>query len=339
MDFIDEIRKHKSHVLIQKDTIRTEEGTKLRLIQPFIIRLGYDITDGAEVIPEFTAAPGTSKDARVDYAIIKNGDPIIIIECKQCGEDLDKHYNQLCGYFAFTKVKFAVLSDGIVYRFYSDIDETNKMDERPFFEFNVLEHADDKNIVEKLKQFTKEAFDVGELITKASALKYADETKRIFREQLESPSDDFIDFFLSQVLPGQSKTKKMRDKFKEPLKNALMDFINDRIREKITEAIREKPTKDELTTKEIETVESDSNEGIVTTDEELASLYIVKSILHGIINWERVNREDFKGHCNIRLVSRHSNNDGYSRFNFILASAVVKCQSTLAPTALRCNSH
>ena len=304
MDFIDKIREQKAHVLNQMDTIRTEEGTKLRLIQPFITRLGYDITDGAEVLPEFIAGAGTKKEEKVDYAILKNGEPIMIIECKQCGDDLDKAYNQLCGYFAFTKVRFGILTDGIIYRFYSDLDEPNKMDKRPFFEFNVLEHADDKNIVEELKQFTKEAFDVGELTTKANSLKYAKETKRIFREQLESPSDGFIDFFLSQVLPGKKKSTGLRNKFKEPLKKALRDFINDRIREKINEIIQEKPTADELTTKELETVKIVSDEGIVTTDEELASLYIVKSILHGIVDWDRVTLEDFKGHCNIRMDNK-----------------------------------
>ena len=304
MDFIDKIREHKAHVLNQMDTIRTEEGTKLRLIQPFITLLGYNVTDGTEVLPEYPAGPGTKKEEKVDYAILKNGEPIMIIECKQCGDDLDNAYNQLCGYFAFTKVRFGILTNGIIYRFYSDLDEPNKMDKRPFFEFNILEHADDKNIVKELKQFTKEAFDVGELTTKASLLKYTNEIKRIFQEQLQFPSDDFIDFFLSRVIPGRKKTKELRNRFKEPLKNALRDFINDRIREKITDAIREKPAADELSTKELETVESVSDNGIVTTDEELASLYIVKSILHGIVDWDRVTLEDFKGHCNIRMDNK-----------------------------------
>ena len=304
MDFIDEIREHKSHVLAQKDLITSEAETKLSLIQPFIRLLGYNVNDRSEVIAEFNAAPGTAKDAKVDFAIIKKGDPIMIIECKQLGEDLDKHYNQLCGYFAFTKVRFGILTNGIVYRFYSDLDETNMMDKRPFFVFNVLEHVNDKDIVEELKRFTKAAFDVDELTTKAGELKYAKETKRIFSEQLDSPSNGFIDFFLTEVMPGRQKTRNLRNWFKEPLKNALRDYIADRIREKFTEVTQEKPVADESSIKELETVEIVPNDGIVTTDEELASLYIVKSILHGIVDWNRVALEDFKGFCNIQLDNK-----------------------------------
>ncbi len=304
MDFIDKIRELKTHVLNQKESIRTEEGTKLRLIQPFITLLGYDVTDGNEVLPEFIAGAGTKKEEKVDYAILKNGEPIMIIECKQCGENLDKAYNQLCGYFAFTKVKFGVLTDGILYRFYSDLDELNKMDERPFFEFDVIEHAEDENIVKELKQFTKNTFDVGELQTKASSLKFANETKRIFQEQLDSPSDEFINFFLGKVLPDHQKTQKLRNKYKEPIRKALRDYINDKIKDKITEAIQDKPLTDESNIDEHETLKNDYDVGIVTTEEELKSLYIVKSILYGVIDLERVSLEDFKGHCNIRLDNK-----------------------------------
>ncbi len=192
MDFIDEVRKLKTHILSQKDFLDTEEATKTSIINPFLRLLGYKVMDVTEVRPEFPAGPGTSKDDKVDYAIMKEEKPIMIFECKKCNEDLDRHYNQLCRYFAFTKARIGVLTNGVVYRFYSDIDETNKMDQRYFLEFNILEHADDSNMVSELKKFTKESFDINEMSVKARSLKYAGEIKNILREQLENPTRSVV---------------------------------------------------------------------------------------------------------------------------------------------------
>jgi len=68
---------------------------------PFINVLGYDVFDPTEVVPEFTADIGTKKGEKVDYAIMKDGKPIILFECKWSGADLNKeHASQLHRYFS-----------------------------------------------------------------------------------------------------------------------------------------------------------------------------------------------------------------------------------------------
>jgi hypothetical protein len=64
------------------------------------------------------------------------------------------------------------------------------MDASPFFEFNILDIKDQS--VEELKKFSKSAFDLNNIVTTASELKYTREMKRIFAEQLQAPSDEFV---------------------------------------------------------------------------------------------------------------------------------------------------
>ena len=61
----------------------TEEATKSALVLPFIQMLGYEIFDPTEVVPEYTADVGTKKGENVDYALMQNGKPAVLVECKK----------------------------------------------------------------------------------------------------------------------------------------------------------------------------------------------------------------------------------------------------------------
>jgi len=157
MDLIDRIKDLASRIPNQIEHIQTEEATKNAFIMPFISALGYDVFNPTEVIPEFTSDIGTKKGEKVDYAIKKDDDIIILIECKWSGADLHQDQaSQLYRYFSTTEARFAILTNGITYEFYSDIDEPNKMDSKPFFTFNILGFQDHQ--INELKKFTKSAF-------------------------------------------------------------------------------------------------------------------------------------------------------------------------------------
>ena len=149
MDFKDQLKHLGDRVTKLKDQILTEEATKNAFIMPFINLIGYDIFDPIEVVPEYVADIGIKKGEKVDYAIIKAGKPIILIECKHWSADLNPHNSQLFRYFHTTEAKFGILTNGICFKFYTDLVVPNKMDEKPFFEFNIDQMKD--NQVEKLK--------------------------------------------------------------------------------------------------------------------------------------------------------------------------------------------
>lgn len=157
MDFIDELRQFSKRVESLKDLLPTEEATKNALILPFFQMLGYDVFNPLEFMPEFTADVGIKKGEKVDYAILLDNKPAILIEAKWCGEALDKHDSQLFRYFGTTEAKFGILTNGIVYKFYTDLDEPNKMDLSPFLEFNLLDLND--SVVQEIKRFCKERID------------------------------------------------------------------------------------------------------------------------------------------------------------------------------------
>lgn len=183
--------------------LRTEEATKNSLVMPFISALGYDIHDPLEVIPEFTADAGVKQHEKVDYAIVKDRKPIILVECKSAGVSLGKgHLSQLLRYYAVTDARFGILTNGVEYRFYTDLRKRNVMDEAPFLVVDLRE-LDDDEVVE-ISYFAKSAFDaqaIWELVhtrvTEQKELKII--TDNIARE-FASPSRDLVRILAKGVL-------------------------------------------------------------------------------------------------------------------------------------------
>ena len=167
-NFPEQVKTFAKRVQKLKDSILTEEATKTSVIMPFFQLLNYDVFNPEEFLPEFTADVGIKKGEKVDYAILKSGEPIILVEAKSIQEKLTKHDSQLFRYFGTTKAKFAILTNGLTYRFYTDLEEQNKMDTVPFFEFNLLDIRD--NQLSELYKFRKENFNIEDIITTASKL-------------------------------------------------------------------------------------------------------------------------------------------------------------------------
>jgi hypothetical protein len=304
MDFIEVLQNISSKIVKQKNLINTEEATKNAFVMPFISALGYDVFDPAEVVPEFTADVGIKKGEKVDYAIKQDEKIIMLFECKCCNGSLnDYHASQLYRYFSVTEARIAVLTDGIIYRFYTDIEELNKMDSKPFMEFNMLDIQEP--LVVELKRLTKQAFNLEAILTVASELKYTREIKHILGDQLNAPSEDFVKFFASQVYSGKL-TLAVREQFTDIVKRAFTQFINERIAERLRSAMGETDLLAE-TKSETENLDSTQNvvvtpgneNRIVTTGEELQGYYIVKAIVCVVIDAERIVYRDTQSYFNI----------------------------------------
>lgn len=236
MDFNEKIKDFISRIEIIKDTLATEEATKTALIMPFFQLLDYDVFNPTEFIPEFTADIGVKKGEKVDYAIIRNGKPIIIIEAKSVTDKLKKHDTQLMRYFSVTDAKFAILTNGINYKFFTDLEQPNMMDEKPFLEVNLLD-IDDNEILQ-LKKFAKNTFNIETISSTASNLKYIDNINNRLKEELEEPSDDFVRFMINNFYDGV-KNKNVVDRFRPIVKKALSQFATDFMNEKIQIALGE----------------------------------------------------------------------------------------------------
>ena len=306
MDFIDEIKALAARIPDTLEFIQTEEATKTALIMPFVRALGYNTEDPREVVPEFIADVGDRKGEKVDYAIMKDGEPVILIECKSAGTTLSgPDAAQLSRYFGTTNVRFAVLTNGLVYRFFSDLDRTNRMDETPFLEFKILEFED--GLVDELKRFTKTSFDEESTVQAATELKYTGEIKRILAQQLREPSDAFVRFFTSQVYAGRM-TQAVMERFAQRTREALNQYINERVYDRLKSAMASEgdslPTRTAAVPEASPYEESTSDQAepaIVTTDEERDGFFIVKSLLHGTVSLNRVAIRDMKSYCGVLL--------------------------------------
>lgn len=242
MEFAERLKEFCARVKNLRSKIKTEEATKTSLVMPFFGLLGYDVFNPLEFIPEYTADVGIKKGEKVDYAIVdKRQNPIILVEAKFCGENLSKHGGQLFRYFATTTAKFGILTNGIVYQFYTDLEELNKMDKAPFLIVNLLSLKESD--IPYLQKFEKATFNVATMTAKANELRYNDQIRQFLLKQFSAPDDSFIAYVMNDIYKGR-KTQRVIEDFRPLVKRAFAQIINDRANERLKSAIdtdEEKP--------------------------------------------------------------------------------------------------
>nr|VFJ96368.1 MAG: hypothetical protein BECKLFY1418B_GA0070995_10845 [Candidatus Kentron sp. LFY] len=301
MDLIDRIKELSAKATKQRTYLETEEATKNAIIMPFLDALGYDVFNPLEVVPEFTADAGTKKGEKVDYAIKKDGEVIMLVECKRADDALGSDQAlQLARYFSVTESRFGILTNGMQYQFYADLEEPNKMDSRPFFEFDLT--GFDEHHVKELKKFTKSAFSLDDILTTASTLKYTRAVKKVLEDELKEPSENFVRFFISHVYDGRA-TQSVITQFSEIVREARKQFINEKINERLKSALNTDDEEIAGADKSLRDEEQviDDNDGIETMEEEIEGYHIVKAILRQVVDVQRVFMRDKKSYCGILL--------------------------------------
>ena len=299
MDLIDRLRELSARIPNQLPLLQTEEATKNALVMPLINALGYNVFDPNCVVPEYTADVGTKKGEKVDYVILDEGrSPIILIECKTAGTNLDQvHASQLYRYFSVTEARFGVLTNGVDYKFFSDLEEPNKMDSRPFLEFSLAEVS--QGLAVELKKFAKDSFDLTDILSTASELKYTKGMKKALAQEWVEPSADLVRLLTSRVYSGRL-TQAVKEQFTILSRKALAEFLSERVNERLKSALERESASPEVKEAVAET-DSLSDDRIVTTDEEWEAYYAVKAILRESVDVSRVVMRDRKGYCAILL--------------------------------------
>jgi hypothetical protein len=311
MDIVDSLQQLAARIPSQLSHVLTEEATKNALIMPFIQALGYNVFDPTEVIPEFTADVGTKKGEKVDYVIKRDNKMIILWECKPVGGKLGlNHASQLYRYFSVTEARFAILTNGVDYQIYTDIEAANRMDEKPFFEFSML--ALDAKAIEEIRKFSKAAFNLENILSTASELKYTKQIKALIAKELESPSEDFVRHFTKQVYTG-TITAAVKSQFGKLVGDAFREFIKGRVNQRIQSAL------EPVTTVAVETQNAVSlgtdEEGIETTPEEIEAYHIVRGLLSKHVTPNRIVLRDTKSYCGILLDDNNRKPICRLRFN------------------------
>ncbi len=300
MDFADQINQLADRIVKMKHQLLTEEATKNALIMPFIQALGYDVFNPMEVIPEYTADVGTKKGEKVDYAIMQGDKMVMLIECKGVNDNLTNHDSQLIRYFHTCEAKFAILTNGQLFKFYTDLEDQNKLDEKPFFEIDLLNIKEQQ--VSELKKFHKSNFDIDKIISTASELKYTNAIKVILNEESENPSKSFVRFFIPQVYSGKA-TAKVLEQFTEIVKKAVNQWMSDKVSNRLKSALEKETESDKAEAKKIDEAISndDAKKNIETTEEEIEGFLIIKGILRQKVDIKRVFYRDTQSYFGIIL--------------------------------------
>jgi len=274
-----------------KESVATEEATKHSFVMPFLQMLGYDVFDPTVIVPEYIADTGKRKHEKVDYAILSDGEPLILIEVKKHSENLDLHVDQLYRYFSVTNNKFAILTNGVEYRFYTE-SETNRMDHVPFLSINLL--APKKREIKELEKFAKDELDIDKIMSLANKRKYINGIKEVLEAEINEPSDEFAKHFASKLVDGRM-TQQVVSEFQDHLRASLREIIMDIANEKLN-AIKSGLA---LESDHDETDDPEPDNGIETTEEEMTGFYIVKSILANTLPLDKVAHRDTKSYFGV----------------------------------------
>ncbi len=291
-DLIDEIRGLASKIEKNRPVVLTEEATKTAFIMPFMQALGYNVFDPSEVTPELNADVGLKKGEKIDYAILRDGKPIMIFECKNHSANLDiEHVSQLYRYFSCTECRIAVLTNGIEYRFFTDLEASNRMDTKPFLVFRLTEFPD--SLIGDLKKLTKDAFNLESVLSSANELKYLREMKSLLALQASQPSEEFVRFLATGI--GVTRmTPAVKEQFTELARKAINEYVAERLNQKLKSALGTPSVTFETSSPQDEPsrVSDESPEKVITTAEELEGYYIVKAIVREELPPSRVTWRD-----------------------------------------------
>ncbi|UXM91091.1 type I restriction endonuclease [Paenarthrobacter sp. JL.01a] len=307
MEFAERLAALAAKVRQQRGVIETEEATKNAFVMPFISSiLGYDVFNPLEVVPEFTADVGIKKGEKIDYAIVKDGEIQILIECKKSVEPVKiEHASQLFRYFAVTNARIAILTNGEIYQFFTDLDAPNRMDAKPFL---VLDLNDiDETLLPELQKLSKDVFDLDSIISSAGELKYIGELKRTLAAQFREPEDEWVKFLTSRVYTGPY-TQRVREQFTSLVSKATKQFLNDQVNERLKKALGAQAFTpvDEVSTAAVSSrpvAEADLAEAdaIETTLEEIEGYQIVRAIVCSEVKPARVVQRDAKSYFAVLL--------------------------------------
>lgn len=310
MPFEEGLKELATKLRAQQDSIQTEEATKNAFIMPFISRvLGYDIFNPLEVVPEYTADHGTKKGEKVDYAIMKDAEVQILIECKRLGDDLSlNHASQLFRYFSVTNARIGVLTNGRIFNFFTDLDSPNIMDRQPFLMLDLL--SLDESLIPALRKLTKETFNVDSVINSAEELKYVGALKRELSTEFREPSTELVRLLMGRVSDRRGTVDNLA-LFSGLVSKASKQFLKEMVNERLSVALGDADSIDTVDSDDPDSSAPESGESteqagsgkpdIVTTEDELAGYQVIKAIACSDVKPHRVTHRDSKTYFAVLL--------------------------------------
>lgn len=257
---------------------------KQALILPLLDILGFNPYDPTKVLAEFAADfPGVKSTERVDYALYCNNQPVMFIEAKSYNSNLTNHAPQLSRYFnSSLGVTIGAITNGREWRFFTDLINTNVMDEKPFLtiDFTKVDAGD----LTQLAEFKHDNFHAEKLRFFAEENQYIQQFKTVIRKSIHDIDIDFVRYVAQQA----NLQRQLNTKFLESIQPFVQQAISDTVVKGLSsptiitaQPVEQKstPSSDALVTiPETNVIIHPDNAKIITTKDEQDLLRIVNEL-------------------------------------------------------------
>ncbi len=213
-----------------KHQVANKEAAKLAFVIPFIECLGYNVRDPYEVKPGFSFGIDSDAARLVDFCVMVNDAPAFLLACESLNSPLEISQSPLYDSFSSIPVKFAILTNGIEYQFFSDLEEDGRLDSKPFFSVNLEKVSATQ--IEGLSRFQKSNFNTKEILVSVTTLKFRRDLKEALYQELVNPSEEFIFHILKSIKIGRVTQKLIeayRPDVKECIRETLEELVDDMI--------------------------------------------------------------------------------------------------------------
>tara|TARA_R110002072_G_scaffold201261_1_gene359023 strand:+ start:301 stop:1041 length:741 start_codon:yes stop_codon:yes gene_type:complete len=199
------------------------------------------------------------------------------------------------------------LTNGRIFEFYTDLDEANKLDKRPFFVFDLLDT--NNAAISELKKFEKASFDVDRILANAERLKYVSAVKKFLSLQFEEPSPDFVKLVAADVYDGRV-TAQVREVIGSCIVYAHKEMVREAVQARLSTALQNNGDREEDDIVQ----SSDAENFIETTQEEIEGMLTIRAIVRDVLSASRVGLRDAKSYC--AIIVDDNNRKPLARLHF-----------------------
>ncbi len=292
-DFRARLITHAQTALDRAGRAQSEAATNQYLVLPFFQLLGYDPLNPDEIIPEAHASFSEKFKNRVDFAICKDKEPVIAVECKKVGTLSEANRGELKGYYnAVPSVKLGILTDGIRFELYTDTGLENMMDDEPFVRVDLSEVAQEQvsgSVLDALLKLRRESFNPADVGADARRKLYMASYVDVLERSLDAPPESMVRFFMDMAHIDGRRTTRLVEEHTPIFTAAIQTVLDRRLLERVGFADRQdlvrvraaatpapaEPVVEPTPAPEVKVEES----GVVTTDAERAVFDYVRTRL------------------------------------------------------------
>jgi predicted type IV restriction endonuclease len=314
-EFKNRLLVHAKTAVERAGRAQNEEATKQFLIIPFLQLLGYDPNNPDHVVPEADASFSDKFKNRVDYAISKEGVPVIAVEAKKVGSLSESNRGELKGYYnAVLTVKLGILTDGLIYQLYSDTEEENLMDNEPFAVVDLAQVAQEQiadDAFDALLKLRRDTFDPADIGADARRKIFISAYVETLETAFKDPDERVVRTLMDIAGVEGRKTTNRLEEHTLYITEAMNTFFDKKLLERVGFADREdlvkvSPAESQPTPLVQETPEEEpkvDDLSIVTTEAEMKVYNYVRQRLPFLIardddlfrKLENINFKDFRG--------------------------------------------